>query len=677
MAGIEVTQLEHNHPLFLHASNAPGLVLVPIKLTGQENYALWSRAMKLALRGKSKLGFVDKSCMKNMYRGELAEQWEKCNAIVLSWIGSKVANELIPSIMFASSAKKVWRDFKERFDRCSLTRVYQLWTKIASLRHGMNSVTTYYSKMNDLWNELDILAPKPGYDCEESRPSLEHLLHQRLLQFLMGLSKSYSNVRSNVLMKRPVVSVNEAYAIVTQEESQRALGVADMNKDLLTMMAGRPQYNKPKKIGMVCEHCGYKCHLKENCYNIVGYPTDFKSKKKTHVAGGGRTFASNANAEDTSNSKSQSQGHYLTQEQYQQIVEQTYRFKGLYSVNVLGIDREHEGLYVIKQMEAENKALVAETITKENAETVLWHYRMGHASIRSLQHLSVLKNKISSIETGNCDYLRSDNGTEFCNTQCDSLFASYGIIHQTSCPYKPQQNDTERKHRHILEVARAFKFRSGVPIRFWGDCVKTAVYVINRLPTLVLKGRTPYELLYGKEPKVDHLRVFGCQCHTTTLPKGDKFAPRARKAVFISYSETQKGYRLYDLEQKSFFVSRDVVFQEGRFPFKDTSVESDDMFLQQPISAEEYIPSSPPIQAVGQEDTTLPMNRDAIDSLAVDDDLESEEVEPISTTLEQLNLPDTQGSTLGEVSGEVPPVEPVSAPTTTDLPAQPTLREPR
>lgn len=149
----------------------------------------------------------------------------------------------------------------------------------------------------------------------------------------------------------------------------------------------------------------------------------------------------------------------------------------------------------------------------------------------------------------NIKYLISDNGTEFCNTKCDSLLSSYGISHQTSCPYTPQQNGiVEIKHRHILEVARALKFQSGVPIRFWGNCVKTVVYVINRLPTTVLKGRTPYELLYGKELKIDHSRVFGYQCHFTTLPKGDKVAPKSRKTVFIGYSETPKGYRLYDLE---------------------------------------------------------------------------------------------------------------------------------
>ena len=55
--------------------------------------------------------------------------------------------------------------------------------------------------------------------------------------------------------------------------------------------------------------------------------------------------------------------------------------------------------------------------------------------------------------------LRSDNGREFFNSQCSDLLSSLGIIHQSSCPYTPQQNGVvERKHRHILEVARALKF---------------------------------------------------------------------------------------------------------------------------------------------------------------------------------------------------------------------------
>lgn len=82
---------------------------------------------------------------------------------------------------------------------------------------------------------------------------------------------------------------------------------------------------------------------------------------------------------------------------------------------------------------------------------------------------------------------RSDNGTEFFNRNCHDLFRHYRIIHQSSCPHTPQQNGVvERRHRHILETARAIRFQGNFPIRFWGDCIEAAVYVINRISSSVM-----------------------------------------------------------------------------------------------------------------------------------------------------------------------------------------------
>lgn len=63
--------------------------------------------------------------------------------------------------------------------------------------------------------------------------------------------------------------------------------------------------------------------------------------------------------------------------------------------------------------------------------------------------------------------VRSDNGTEF--TCLKAYFDANGILHQTSCVGTPQQNGrVERKHRHILNVARALRFQAKLPMRFWG-----------------------------------------------------------------------------------------------------------------------------------------------------------------------------------------------------------------
>ena len=62
---------------------------------------------------------------------------------------------------------------------------------------------------------------------------------------------------------------------------------------------------------------------------------------------------------------------------------------------------------------------------------------------------------------------RSDNAPELCQGLMRELFLSKSIIHQTSCSHSPQQNGVvERKHRHLLEIARSLYLQSKVPAKF-------------------------------------------------------------------------------------------------------------------------------------------------------------------------------------------------------------------
>ncbi|CAH9071582.1 unnamed protein product [Cuscuta epithymum] len=191
--------------------------------------------------------------------------------------------------------------------------------------------------------------------------------------------------------------------------------------------------------------------------------------------------------------------------------------------------------------------------------------------------------------------VRSDNGTEF---KCLlPYFEERGIIFQTSCIHTPQQNGrVERKHRHILNVARALMFQANVPILLWGECVLTAVHLINRTPSGLLDGRTPYEVLTGKTPDFHHLRVFGCLAFAHNVKTGgDKFLPRSRKCVFIGYPNGKKGWKMFHCDTEDIFVSRDVQFHEDVFPFSEVT----------PASTSNTAPAEP---IIFDSDDVVPVN---------------------------------------------------------------------
>lgn len=118
---------------------------------------------------------------------------------------------------------------------------------------------------------------------------------------------------------------------------------------------------------------------------------------------------------------------------------------------------------------------------------------------------------------------RTDHGSEFFNNAFMTFMLENGITHQSSCVNTPAPNGrVERKHRQLLAIARSLRFQSGLPIKFWGECILTATYIINRLPTPVLKFKTPFECLFNELPDYSSLKVFGCLCYAS-VHESDKF----------------------------------------------------------------------------------------------------------------------------------------------------------
>lgn len=162
--------------------------------------------------------------------------------------------------------------------------------------------------------------------------------------------------------------------------------------------------------------------------------------------------------------------------------------------------------------------------------------------------------------------LRTDRGGEFTTRAFGDYCAGQGIQRHLPVPYTPQQNGVvERRNQTMLGMARCMLKTMGVPGRFWGEAVTTAVFILNRAPTKSLENKTPFEAWYGKKPAVHFFRTFGCVAHVkNTGGHLRKLDDRSKPMVFLWYEPGTKAYRLYDPNANRVHVSRDVVFEEGR-----------------------------------------------------------------------------------------------------------------
>ncbi|KAK4383884.1 hypothetical protein Sango_2739700 [Sesamum angolense] len=182
--------------LQLQSSNHPGMVLVTSPLNGR-NFSAWSRAVKIALGAKLKLGFITGKCKKPAVDSEHYKQWVRIDCMVTSWLLNSITKNITDVFLYAKSARELWVELEERFARCNGPLLYQLQSEITSITQGDLSVVEYFTKLKILWDELVQLTPLPDFTCGTAKAITELTNQNHLMQFLMGLNDMYDHVKSN------------------------------------------------------------------------------------------------------------------------------------------------------------------------------------------------------------------------------------------------------------------------------------------------------------------------------------------------------------------------------------------------------------------------------------------------------------------------------------------------
>ncbi|GKD07658.1 retrovirus-related pol polyprotein from transposon TNT 1-94 [Tanacetum coccineum] len=101
------------------------------------------------------------------------------------------------------------------------------------------------------------------------------------------------------------------------------------------------------------------------------------------------------------------------------------------------------------------------------------------------------------------------------------------------------------------------------PEFLWAEGIATACFTQNRSIIHTRHNKTPYELIRGRKPNVQYFHVFGSLCYPTNDHDDlGKMKPKADIGIFVGYSESSRGFRIYNRRTKKIMETIHVKFDE-------------------------------------------------------------------------------------------------------------------
>uniref|UniRef100_A0A803PJ98 Reverse transcriptase Ty1/copia-type domain-containing protein n=1 Tax=Cannabis sativa TaxID=3483 RepID=A0A803PJ98_CANSA len=181
--------------------------------------------MQLSISVKNKLNFHDGSIPKPpISHHVLYNAWIRNNNIIIPWILNSISKEISFTILYDESTANIWTDLKVSFHQRNGSHVYNLKQGLMNFKQNTQSLGMYFTKLKSIWEELSNYRPTCTYNgctCGGVKKLKEFHHMEYIICFLKGLTDTYSEVRSSILLMDPLPEINRVLHLVTQDKNQK------------------------------------------------------------------------------------------------------------------------------------------------------------------------------------------------------------------------------------------------------------------------------------------------------------------------------------------------------------------------------------------------------------------------------------------------------------------------
>ena len=249
-----------------------------IKLKGP-NFDVWSQFVTMFIVGRGKKGYLIGTTPQPDVGAATYDKWVMDDAIVKGWVINSMETDVMMLFIRLKTAKDVWdavsRTFYEGTDK---SIIYDLSRKVMATKQAGRPVSTYFSDLKFIWQELDHRKPIPFTQTEVIKVRTTEIEEERVYLFLVGLDDIYDSIRGEILRTNPLPGTENVFAILRREEQRRNTMLNQRDISQVAMAAKKfvpssfSQHSSSITIGGRCSHCGSDKHLVDSCFKKNGYP---------------------------------------------------------------------------------------------------------------------------------------------------------------------------------------------------------------------------------------------------------------------------------------------------------------------------------------------------------------------------------------------------------------------
>ncbi|GJR54394.1 ribonuclease H-like domain-containing protein [Tanacetum coccineum] len=542
-----ISKLDWSNPLHLHPNDSVALTVVSVNLKGTENYQVWSsffgqifskRARQVWEQLKETYDRVDGSVTFSLHH--------KINT--LSQNGSSIAD-------YYHKLNALWKQFDALVElpscTCHAANDFRKHNQVIKLMQFCMGLDDSYMKIRS-----SILSKETHPDVRSAYASYLVKISQGC--FWTQASTSFSRLSND----------NRTF----NNENRRTAGGSTL----------------------VCENCRFNGYSIDRCFKIIKYPFDFE-KKKVGSSFKGKNVSSNVFGSSSSNgfsdeqmatfsmhSKIVSKGLIIHLGANQHITYSDKKLINVIDISYLNIKVTHPNgteafitkignmpltnyltLYDVLVVSEYCVSLMSvHKVARDNKLVIAFdemHCYVMHPDLRNgkilgtgkqigglyyfdgnqakqtrepfphSDHVSTELGELVHLDLWGPYKVTSREGFRFFLTIVDDFSRVVWIYLLKS---KTKDFHNLMMFYNLIKTQFKKSIKGGIPLNMWSECVQNATYLINRLYTSMLNGKSPFDLDYNKPQSLNHLRSFGCLAYATVLNSHDKFGSRSEKCLY-------------------------------------------------------------------------------------------------------------------------------------------------